>query len=681
MAETIVSSPYGDVTVMHPDGASEDDIINYAKQNYGNPNTAADVTKSVLAAPRKMVEGIAGLPGSILNTMQSGVNAGMDYLTGTPLTDAQKQLIPHEPTASDIQAQTSKVLGPSYQSQTVPGEFAGAMTQGALGGLAGAGPKLAAAITGAMSGAGGEAASQMVPQNSFWQLPAQILGSLAGGISSIAGGKALQGVRNYSAGNTVGQQIGQQLGGSPISSGAVSRVASDVAADNITPQAAAQTANALGPEARLFDTGRQLKNTAALGLGTIPGPAQSDILSTIQGRTGQLLPTGEYQTGANSAVRLNKDFDQALGPVHNMVALKQGIMDQYGPQVKQAYESVMDAHPNIEVPPSITNRPSVANAMNNAENIAADHGETLRPTTQPVTELAGPGYHIANDVNSPPPTSLKYWDYVKKGMDQKITNMVKGGMDNLNGGQMSTLGGMLDAKNSLVSFLDQATGGAYKQARQYSATQKGMDEATEFGSNLFNNKVYPEIVKQQFDDLSIPEQAIAKASIRRELSNRMGSVGNDASKARQIFDQNNVNEKTAAIFGPQAAAQVKNAVDRENAFQGTTNMTANSLTQPRQQVAASIPGGAGPPTIPSMPTAYGAITAPLRMGFNAMHNMGSQNTQQGMARMLQSQGQDIPAVVKLLRGYNSRVAENQAAPVSTQAQAMIRALMAQGLGR
>lgn len=674
MGETIVSSPYGDITVVHPDGATEDDIINYAKQNH-QTSVIPDIVKSVMAAPRKAIESIAGLPGTIGNAMQSGVNAAMDYATGNPLTDQQKNIIPKLPDASDIQAQTSKVIGPSYQSQTMPGKIAGGATEGAFMGLGGAGPKIANMIAGGMSGAGGEAAGAAVGENSPWHLPAQIAGSLAGGITSMAAGKALQGVRNYSAGNTVGQQVGQQLGNGPIAPGAISRLASDVEADRLTPQAAQETAAFLGPEGRLFDTSRSLGDTATLGLGTIPGPAKSQIVNTIQGRTGDLLKTGQYDLGAASARRLNTDFDAAMGPSQNMVALQKSIDDKYGPAVKQAYTSVMDRFPDVPVPPEIASRPSITRAMGNAENIAADHGETLRPATTTQTELAGPGYHIANDVSAPPPQSLKYWDYVKKGMDQKINTMLKGGSDNLSGGEQQTLSGLMDAKKSLVNYLDQATGGEYANARKISATQKGLEDASDFGPLMFNNAKYPEYVKQQFDDLSIPEQAMAKASIRRELSNRMGSVGNDATKARQLFNQNNVTDKLSAIFGEPAAAHVERAVDRESAFQAATDATKNSLTQPRQQIAASIPGGSGAPEIPSVPTAWGAVTAPLRMGYNAFHNMGSQNTQEGMARMLLAQGDKIPTIVKLLHGYNEKVAGNAAAPLSGQAQAMARALL------
>ena len=589
--------------------------------------------------------------------MQSGVNAGIDYLTGKPLTEEQKNVIPKLPTSSDIQSQTSKVLGPSYESQTPQGQFASAITQGALGGAAGAGPKVANTIAGALSGAGGEAASKMVPEGSFWQLPAQVLGSLAGGISAIVGGKALQGVRNYSAGNTVGQQIGQQIGGGPVSSGAVSRLGADVAADNLTPAGVAQTAQALGPEARLLDVGRQLEQTGAVGLTRIPGPAQSQMLDMIQGRTGKLLPTGKYEPGTNSAARLNNDFDAAMGPSQDMVALQKQIHDQYHGPTQDAYNKVMGQYDDIGVPDAIKNRPAIESAMAGADELAGNYGAT------------------------PKRGSLEYWDYVKKSLDGRINSLIRTGTDSQG---KADLGGLLTAKRDLVSYLDNATmdqsgQSGYAFARKLSATEKGMEEASGFGKTMFNNQVLPEVAKQQFDDLSIAEQAVAKASIRRELERQMGSVGNDASKAKGLFSQNNVQAKAEAIFGKPAADQIKSAVDRENAFQGVTNLTANSITPKAQQVIGSIQSEA--PQIHLGNIVDRTVTGIPQMVVNALHGAGSANTQQGMARILNAQDQNIPAVVKLLQGYNAKRAANEAAPVSSQAQAMIRALLAQGVGR
>ena len=109
--------------MQHPEGASDDEIIAYAKKN--SVPVGQDIAQSVAAAPRKVAEGMLGLPG----LAAQGLNKGIDYLLGTQTPTSSRVL----PTAEDIQAQTSKVLGPSYQAQTTPGKYAGAATEGVVG--------------------------------------------------------------------------------------------------------------------------------------------------------------------------------------------------------------------------------------------------------------------------------------------------------------------------------------------------------------------------------------------------------------------------------------------------------------------------------------------------------------------------------------------------------------------
>lgn len=663
MAETTVSTPWGGtVTVSHPQGASDDDIIAYAKQHAKSPAVMEDTVRSIAAAPRKAIEGMAGIPGMIGNAMQSGVNKAMDVVTGTPLTPEQQSQFPKLPDSDVIQQQTSKLLGPSYQPQTPQGQMAGAVTEGATGGLIGKGALIPKLLTGALSGAGSEVGGQMTSPDSMWHVPAQFMGGVIGGMGGIGTERGIRGVKNYSAGNTTGAQIGNITGDGAVSSGAVNRLGNAVADDALTPQGVMQTAGALGPEARMLDMGRQLEQLGVVGLSRIPGQAQSQILNAVEGRTGKLLPTGKYEPGAQSAVRLRQDFDTAMGPSTDMVKLQKDIHDTYHEPTQKAYKSIMGEFDDIGVPDAIKNRDAIQTAMGGAESLASNYGVT------------------------PKRGSLEYWDYVKKGLDRRINGLIKTGADSQGS---ADLGGLLQAKRDLVSYLDQATidpktgKSLYANARQLSATEKGMQEAAEFGPTMFNNRVLPEVAKQQFDDLSVAEKTVAKASIRRELERQMGGVGNDAAKAKSIFGQNNVLEKAGAIFGDDAANTIKSAVDRENAFQATTNKTGNSITNLARNVTDDL---RDVPQNLQIPTAYGALTALPRMGAQYLHGMGMEKTRNDIARVLLQQHPEVgpssfPKIIELLQGYNQKIAGNQARPMSEQARTIARALMATSAGQ
>ena len=149
--------------------------------------------------------------------------------------------------------------------------------------------------------------------------------------------------------------------------------------------------------------------------------------------------------------------------------------------------------------------------MARAENLAKNYGDPLRPTQETKTILAGPGYHIAEDLTQPPPQSLKYWDYVKKSMDQRINTMMRSGIDDLSSAEKSDLGGLINAKQSLVSHLDSVTDGKYAEARAIASTKPELHEAFDFGQSIFNSKLLPEEVTAHINDLSMPAKAMAQA--------------------------------------------------------------------------------------------------------------------------------------------------------------------------
>jgi len=668
MPTSIVDSPYGPLSVDHPEGASNDEIINYAKQNYNNqPSPGVDTLQSIMAAPRKVAEGIVGLPGTIRNVAGMGV----DWLSGQPqgsteqfLRDTNQQFGSPRlaPTPSDIQAQTSKVMGQSYEAQTQPGKYAGSATEGAIGALTG-GASLPNLVMGVASGIGSQFGQQALPDH---PIVGGIIGGVGGGISAGGIEKGVEALKNYNAAKSAGSEIGKTVGGGPVSSGAVSRLAMDAAANKLTPIGVASTMEALGPEAILMDAGQQFQQRGAVALSRIPGQAQSDVLDTLQGRTGTLLPTGRYKTGAQSAVRLNRDFDDAMGTdVPDMVQLQKTIHDTWHPQTEAAYKNIMSQYDDIGIPDAIKNRPAIQDEIGGAVDLAKNYGKTVKPG------------------------SLEYWDYVKKGLDMRINSLIRQGAD-IPGKQAADLGGLLDTKKSLVSYLDDATRDAngvsqYAYARKLSATEKGLKEASDFGPMLFNNRALPEEVSQQYKDMSIPEQAVARASIRRETSRLMGSVGNDAAKARALWDQNNVTDKTAAIFGQQNAQKIDNAINRENAFQELTNTaTKQSISSLAQNTTEDMKNVAQ--NVPYRPTVAGMATYPIHKAMEWAHGQGMDTTRNDVSRVLLSKDTSFPAgkaaeVVRLLQGYNTQKAANISTPVSQQAIALARSLMAQGVGK
>lgn len=671
MPETVVTSPFGDITVVHPTGASDDEIISYAKQN-ARPNVAggSDIVQSVLAAPRKVAEGLIGLPG----TVNEGVKYLSNWAAGKDIekTASKGKGIPSLlPLPEDIQAQTSKVLGPSYQPQTTAGKYAGGITEGVTGAMLGPGSLMSKLLIGSASGAGAEAGKEYSPEH---PIVAGLIGGLAGGIGAAGLGKAAEAGLNRYAAKSAGQNIGDVLGTGPIPPSSVRRVAQSASQDELTLPSAQATQARLGNDsaashhdAMIMDLGRQLQGRAEQ-MAVHPGSAQNKVLDAVEGRTGEF--------GSGAADRVRKTLDTNLGPSQNVVELVDRVDNLVRQQAGPAYKQVMERYPQIDIPTEITARPVVANAMRNAETLAKNYGDPLRPSTQVQTELAGPGYHIASDLSHPPPTSLKYWDYVKKSLDHRINGMMRSGIDDLSSAEKSDLGGLVNAKQALVAHLDQVTSGEYANARRIAATKPELHDALDFGRSIFNSKLLPEEVTAHISDLSLPGQAMAQVGARRELERVLSSVRNDGAKARNFLDTNNNSQKISALFGPDAAKAIENRVAAENTFQSATeNIARNSRTAKRQELAKDT---ADPGEVNFGQTAFGTLVgAPVKTGLGYILQNGMANTRSGISDILTARGPQLTPVVEQLLKYNKSAAANKTAPLKEQAALIARALMAQ----
>jgi hypothetical protein len=655
------------------------------EQNWNAPQQPAapidntsDIIKSAAVGPLKGAISVAGAIPDIASAVKGAANQYLfdplfNAISGPPKAapeapDINKMFGSENLTKAASKSIESLTGKPLYEPKGEYGRYAQSATEAIPAALIGPGGMIGKAAMGLASGLGAEGLGSQyhgTPLEPY----ARMIGGVLGGGAGIVGGKGIETVRNINAANKTGEAIGNILGTDPIKGGAVNRVAGSLAEDKITPEIAAAKQAALGPkDTMVLDLGRQMQGRAE-AIAQHPGEAQNTVLNAVEGRT------GEFGSGARS--RIADTLDQHLGPSRNVVH----VMDDVDNIVKQyatpAYEKVMSDFPVINVPSEITSRPAVAQAMKNAEGLAKNYGEKLG-TQETRTILAGDGYHIAEDVNLPAKTSLKYWDYVKKGMDQRINGMMRHGMDDLSSAEKADLGGLLNAKQSLVNYLDGVTGGQYESARRIAATKPELHEAMDFGRAIFNSKLLPEEVHAHISDLSIPAQGMVQVGARRELERVLDAARNDGAKARSFLDTNNNLQKIRSLFGDQAATAIENRVAAENTFQNATqDIAKNSRTSVRQQLRADTETPA-PARIDT--TLTGLALKPFKAGYAYALEHGMANTRTGISQILTAKEQQLLPIVEQLLGYNAKRASNSAAPVSQQAGALIRALIASRQG-
>lgn len=630
-----------------------------------------DVAKSAAVGPLKGAISMAGAIPDIASTVKGAANKYLfdpllNATIGTPKVNPDQQGAPDVNQmfgSQNIRKKVEGVTGQLYEPKTDVGHYAQAATEAIPSAMIGPGSVAAKAAIGASSGLGGEALASRFAGTPYepW---ARLVGGVLGGVGAVGAGKGLEGVRNMKAASSTGEEIGQILGTDPLKAGSVRRAAQSAADDSLTPASVAETQARLGPEAMAMDLGRQMQGRAE-AVAVQPGKAQNAVLDAVEGRT------GEFGSGARS--RIEDTLEQHLGPTQNVVKLMDDVDALVQKHATPAYEKVMADHPVINVPSDISSRPAVAQAMKNAESLALNYGEKLG-TKETKTILSGDGYHIADDVTLPAQTSLKYWDYVKKGLDQRVNNLMKHGIDDLSSKDKADLGGLLNAKKSLVSYLDEATNGAYADARRIAATKPELHEAMDFGRSIFNTKLLPEEVHAHIQGLSIPEQAMVQVGARRELARVLDGARNDGAKARSFLDTNNNIAKIHSLFGPDAAKAIENRVAAENTFQDATQTIArNSRTAVRQEL---IKDTADPAPASYAPTLVGlARAAPLSV-LNYVRQNGMSTTRNDIAQILTAKGDQISPVVEALLKYNQKRASNASTPLNQQAGALIRALIA-----
>jgi hypothetical protein len=339
-----------------------------------------------------------------------------------------------------------------------------------------------------------------------------------------------------------------------------------------------------------------------------------------------------------------------MGPSPDVVAKTNQISNMVDARARPLYEGVMNDHPIVDVPASITERPAIAQGMRDAESLARNYGET---------------------VNGAQP-SLRYWDYVKKALDSRINGMMRsGGIESLDSAEKADLGGMMSARNALRDHLDEVTGGAYATARAVAANKPQLLEALEQGQSALNTKLLPEQLKDIHDNMSIPQQSMLRMGMRREIERVMDTARNDGAAARRILDTNQNREKIATLFGEPTADAIDRRIAAETRFQEATNkISANSRTQVRGQLVKDTesPSAAMPPVA----NLTGFATKGIMGALEQMRETGMERTRAALGSMSTTPGHQVPDLVRLLSGYNQAAAANARPPITPLAKTLAR---------
>lgn len=577
------------------------------------------------------------------------------------------------PTSGELQGNVERFTGPFYEAQTTPGKYVGAAARFIPSAVATGGENLlpnvikGGVIPGIASEAGGEALEGT---------PYEWLGRVTGGIGGAGVGQlghmASNALATRNAAVDVAGQVGHLVGDPNITPTAVKWLGEAVRDDQLTPQMAALRMARLGPEGMLIDaSGPSGSQLVANGVGAAhtPGLGQRRLVTATEGRTGRLdesqaMP-GEYQ--GPSAQRVKDTLNTEMGLPPDIVDMHNRILAASNAQARPIYDSVMQAHPQIDMPADITSRLAIRNAMGQAEGLASNYGENLRPPVTRTTTNAA-GVPITETVPGPLQTSLRYWDYVKKALDNRIRGLERG-YDDLTSQDKADLGGLRSARRALVEHLDNVTNGQYATARQVWAQGPQLTDALDMGRDALRTGILREEAAENYNGLSIPQQSMYRIGMRRQIEHDIDAAGNDAAKARSLLRTNNAYNKIADVFGVDTANEINRRVNAETAFQEVTRRIAHGSDTARNQAAQQK---MAPPNSAAAPSANPVhwVTTPVMNWYSAGQRTALDRSRAAAASMLTAPADQVPDLVRLLSGYNVRAAANSRPSVSPLARTL-----------
>ncbi|WP_273757301.1 hypothetical protein [Bartonella sp. MM73XJBT] len=143
-------------------------------------------------------------------------------------------------------------------------------------------------------------------------------------------------------------------------------------------------------------------------------------------------------------------------------------------------------------------------------------------------------------------------------------------------GDNSKVHTLVDIQKKLLEIMD-AVSSEYKKARglyhQYSSHVDAMDEGSKILSKALNKDEFSKI----FDELPKGQQEYFQKGLRGQLLDDMDQTQDKVSKAKEIFDTDDLYNRFAKVYGADKASAVKNVVKREADYADFYNRIPNRI--------------------------------------------------------------------------------------------------------
>lgn len=411
-------------------------------------------------------------------------------------------------------------------------------------------------------------------------LAAAPLGMAFGGVAPVVG-RGLEGlISSYNK-----WRLGRAAG---VSGDAAQMVQDAVIADRIGSGSGAANIRRAGEDAMLADAGpatQGLLDAAIVSSGNAARDAGEAIIKRVNRASSKMKNTLDFFFGkpkgvGEQAERISKSTANARGEAYRR-AYSSAI--DYASETGKVIEETVD-----RIPPRILN-----DAINKANEAMRSKGER---NMQILFELTDDGELVF--VKELP--NVQQLDYIKRALQGMAREEVdQFGRRTAQGNMMSDLA--IDLRNAVGNAVD-----GYKEALKLGGDKIAMDEALEFGYDLFNNRVTREQVSKFTKGMVDAERAQLLQGVRIGIDDKLANIkrtitdpnvdAREALQALKDFSSRAARTKLVDILGPaKARALFKQINEITSAFEVRAAVAQNSKTAGRQAVQRSSEAVQGGP--------------------------------------------------------------------------------------
>jgi hypothetical protein len=319
--------------------------------------------------------------------------------------------------------------------------------------------------------------------------------------------------------------------------------------EGITPDEAIQMYNSLGEDAMLADLGGNFR-------------ALLEQSATVYPRIFTNAQRAFAQRMTDQPARLLKAFDDISGTsMLSAQAEAERLTTQFTPGIDALYQATRDR--GMTLTPAMSKLIEASPSLTKFSNMAIDTMADARAAGKQVS-------------------TIDYVDYMKKHMDDEISDLVSKGT------RTNKLGDLITLKNRLVADAD-ASIPEYKQARESFASLAELKNAASIGAQIFKLSEDPTVFNALIAGMNAPEKRMSVLGMKEAMIARFNMGGETANSAGQMFKARGTLEKARGMFeSDQAFHQFRESLRREMEYVATHNQVSGGPATARRSVQVML---------------------------------------------------------------------------------------------